>query len=59
MDFGELVFSPVLLSGDLVWVVRQWCFVVEPPFEHFSLPFPAASAVAASDEFQLRVDAAF
>ena len=29
------VYMPKVVSGDLVWAVRQWCFAVEPPFEHF------------------------
>ena len=34
--FGELVLAPVGLPGDLHWVVRQFCFEVEPPVDEVS-----------------------
>ena len=57
--FGELVLAPVGLPGDFCWIVRQFCFLVEPPFQHFSLVFPGPAAVGAGEEFQLGVDCAF
>ena len=45
---------PKVVSGDLVWVVRKWCFAVEPPIEHFrccSSPRPrGATAMTLSCE---------
>lgn len=58
-DFGELVLTESVLPGDPYWVIRQWCFRMQPAFDHLALSFTTVSAMKARQELELGVDSAF